>query len=157
MKMLWKLRGSGVLVLRDWRSCYAFVHYDDSPVGSYDEWAIIELTLRGPSVTQMSVNNLASREAGRALWGFPKVLERLRFARIGKLVSFEKSERTVRFRVGRFSVPIALRAWTIQILNGAPVRVPVEVSGRVGFGWRGRQLIVFVENFSLGVFEPQSI
>ena len=157
MKPLWELQGSGVLVLRDWRSCFAFVHYDDSPVGSYDERALIELTLRGPSVTQMSVNNSASREAGRALWGFPKVLEQLRWARIGNLVSFERSGRIVRFRVGRFSVPIALRAWTIQILDGAPVRVPVEFSGNAQLAWRGRQLVIFVGNFSLGVFEPRPI
>ena len=74
MSWKWTLRGSGVLLLRDWRSVAACVHYQSTPVGAYDEFAVIRMTLRGPRVTEMLVTSENSKQAGRALWGFPKEL-----------------------------------------------------------------------------------
>jgi hypothetical protein len=154
MKPLWDLRGSGVLLLRDARRALALVHYDDSPVGGYDEFAVIELSFCGPSVTEISVTSQASRDAGRALWGFPKTLEKLNWKCERRHLIFQSERETFRFRITRFSLPITATAWTNQTLNGRKVRVPVAISGRARIAFRGRQWALFLEEFELQVFPP---
>lgn len=141
--------------MRDARRALALVHYDTSPVGAYDEFAVIELTLRGPSVTEIFVTSAASQKAGRALWGFPKTLENLSWKRNGKHVVFQSERETFRFRIAEFSFPIRAKSWTNQILNGQKLRVPVAISGRAKLAFRGKQWALFLEEFELQVFAPE--
>jgi hypothetical protein len=156
MRALWTLRGAGVLLLRDMRNALALVHYDFSPVGAYDELAVIKLTLRGPSVTEMPVNSPASQEAGRALWGFPKVLENLHWKREERHLVFQSERETFRFRVTNFSCPMRAKAWTNQKLNGQEVRVPCAMTGHARIAFRGKQWALFLEEFELQVFAPEA-
>ena len=91
----WNLRGSALIFLQRastrtaahaafsqvWPSwlprVLALVHYDDSPVGAYDERAVVALTWRGAAVVEMQVNRELSRRGGRENWGYPKTLAQL--------------------------------------------------------------------------------
>lgn len=157
MRALWTLYGSGVLLLRDARRALALVHYDASPVGAYDEFAVIELSFRGPRVTEISVTSAASRDAGRALWGFPKTLENLSWKRSGRHIVFQSDYETFRFRIAKLSFPIRAKAWTNQTLNGRKVRVPCAISGRARIAFRGKQWALFLEEFGLQVFQANDI
>ena len=154
MQSLWVLNGRGVLLLRDATSALALVHYDHSPVGAYDEFAVIELSWRGPSVTEMLVTSEASRQAGHALWGFPKELGNLNWQRNGRRIMFQKEREIFRFRAFGFSFPLRAEAWTNQILNGKNVRVPCAIEGRAKLAFRGKQIAVLLEDFELQVFPP---
>ncbi len=157
MSALWTLRGSGVLLLRDARNALALVHYESSPVGAYDEFAVVEFSFHGPSVTEISVTSEASRDAGRALWGFPKTLERLSWKRSGNHIIFQSERETFRFRIAKISFSIQAKAWTIQTLNARKVRVPCAISGRARFAFRGKQWALFLEEFELQVFPANDI
>jgi hypothetical protein len=154
MRALWTLCGSGVLLLRDTRLALALVHYDSSPVGAYDEFAVIELSFRGPSVMEIAVTSVASRDAGRALWGFPKTLQNLSWRRNGKHIVFRSEHETFRVRAAKFVFPFRAKAWTNQILNGQKVRVPCAASGRARIAFRGKQWALCLEEFELQVFAP---
>lgn len=57
------------------------IHYDDTPVGPYNELALMpgvlwRQMLPGMLISHMLVDNARSRMAGRALWGLPKELAR---------------------------------------------------------------------------------
>ena len=159
MQALWVLRGSGVLLLSDARRALALalVPYEASPVGGSDEFAVIEFSLRGPRVTEMPVNSPASRDAGRALWGFPKTLQKLSWNRKKRHIVFQGERETFRFRIARFSFPISAKAWTNQTLNGREVRVPCRVSGHARIAFRGKQWALFMEEFELQVFPANDI
>ncbi len=154
MQALWTLSGSGVLQAQDAKSATALIHYDSSPVGAYDEFSVIKLSPRGLSVVEMLVNSPASRDAGRALWGFPKELANLSWRRNARRVVFDKNGARFRFRILKFSFRIHARAWTMQQLNGETVRVPCEIAGRAQLAFRGKQWAVFLSNFELRVFPP---
>ena len=154
MQPLWTLNGSGVLLLRDVKSAIACVHYTDSPVGAYDEFAVIEISWRGPSVTEMLVTNEASRKAGRELWGFPKELENLNWQQNATRIVFQKERETFRWRAFKFSFPVRAKIWTSQILNGQNVRVPGAIEGRARIAFRGKQIALLLENFQMQVFPP---
>jgi hypothetical protein len=142
-------------MLRDWRSALALVHYFDSPVGPYNEYAVIELQLGGPSVTEMLVDSIESREAGRELWGFPKELADLQWQSGGTRIMFRRERKYFRFRALGFSIPFRLQASTKQTLDGQRVKVPFELAGEVGLGFRGRQLALVVPEFEMSVFPPE--
>ena len=154
MQALWTLRGKGVLLLRGAKSATACIQYADSPVGAYEEFAIIELSLRGPSVVEMPVTSEASRRAGRALWGFPKELGSLAWRQNGARIEFQKEREIFRFRALKFSFPVRAKAWTNQFLNGQNVRVPVSIQGRARLAFRGKQCALFLESFEMQVFPP---
>ena len=138
----------------DFKSAIACVHYETSPVGAYDEFAVIELSLRGPSVVEMPVTSEASRQAGRELWGFPKELGNLSWRQSAQRIVFQKEGETFRFRSMKFSFPIRAKAWTNQVLNGQNVRVPCAIQGRARLAFRGKQISVLLGNFTLEVFPP---
>ena len=154
MQALWILNGSGVLLLRDMKSALALVHYESSPVGAYDELAVIQLSWRGPSVVEMLVTSEASRQAGRALWGFPKELGNLSWRQNEWRIVFQKGREVFRFRVFGFSFPLRAKAWTNQVLNGQNVRVPCAIEGRARIAFRGQQLALVLEDFQMQVFPP---
>ena len=154
MHALWVLNGSGVLLLRDLKSALACVHYETSPVGGYDEFAVIELSLRRPSVSEMLVTSEASRQAGRDLWGFPKKLGNLHWQQNATRIVFQKGRKTFRFRAFKFSRPVRAKAWTNQVLNGQNVRVPFAIEGRARIAFRGKQVALLLENFEMQVFPP---
>jgi hypothetical protein len=103
----------------------------------------------------MYVDSSQSRDAGRALWGFPKVLSDLQWKSGRSHITFRKEQEYFRVRAVGFSLPFRVRAWTVQVLEGALVRVPVEVSGRAKLGFRGRQLALILEAFEMQVYAPQ--
>lgn len=144
-------------MLRDWKSVRALIHYYDSPVGPYNEYAIIQLKREGPIVTEMYVDSADSQEAGRALWGFPKVLADLEWRSGGSHLTFRKGAEYFRIWAFGFALPVRVRTWTIQVLEGAHVRVPIEVTGRVGLGFRRRQIAFVLEDFEMKVFAPQAV
>ena len=140
--------------MRDLKSAMACIHYDSSPVGAYEEFALIELSLRGPSAVEMPVTSEDSRQAGRALWGFPKELEAMIWNRKGARIEFQKESEKFRFRALRFSFPVKAKTWTNQILDGENVRVPVSIQGRARIAFRGKQIALFLESFEMQVFAP---
>ena len=154
MKPLWVLSGSGVLLLRGVSSALALVHYENSPVGAYDEFAVIELSLRGPSVTEMLVTSEASRQAGRELWGFPKELAKISWRQNPQRIVFQKKGECFCFRSVGFSFPLKVKAWTNQILDGQNVRVPCTIQSRARLAFRGKQIALLLENFEMQVFPP---
>jgi hypothetical protein len=156
MQALWVLRGSGVLLLRSARYALALVHYEASPVGAYDEFAVIKFSWRGPRVIKMPVNSAASREAGRTLWGFPKTLENLSWKRKGRYIVFRRQRERFRFRTTKISFPMRAEVWTNQTLRGQNVRVPCVISGRARIAFRGKQWAWFLEEFELQVFAPEA-
>jgi hypothetical protein len=103
----------------------------------------------------MYVDSPASREAGRALWGFPKELADLEWKSGGSHITFRKEREYFRFRAFGFALPFRVKARTMQVLNGEKVRVPIEVSGRAGLAFRGRQWALVLEEFEMQVFAPQ--
>jgi hypothetical protein len=157
MRALWTLRGAGVLLLCDTPRALALVHYESSPVGAYDEFAVIKFALRGPSITEMAVTSPASQKAGRALWGFPKTLGNLSWSRKGRRLVFQSEREIFRFRITKFSFPVQARAWTNQNLNGQEVRVPIAISGHARIAFRGKQWALFLEGFELQVFAPEAV
>ena len=157
----WTLHGAALLFLdRDNGGkigARVWVHYTDSPVGAYDEMAFAVLTKRGVRVLEMPVTLERSMIGGRAIWGFPKTLENIEYSMLRNRVAVRHRGQTIRARISQFSFPIKLRAWTIQTLDGANVRVPISIRGRVHFAARGRKLGVFIRDFELVVAPPEKI
>lgn len=136
----WKLKGQAAAWLEGF-GLRLWVRYSDSPVGAYDEWALVKLTIRGPSVVEMWVDSENSRRGGRGNWGFPK-----------ELAQFKTDFRGPRgFGI---SFPIRARFWTAQSLDGKTVKVPGEIVGRARLAFRGRQVAICLEEFSLKVEVP---
>lgn len=150
----WYLTGAALL-LPSSRGALALVHYEDSPVGPYDELAIAVPTWRGPRVVTMLVTSDASRRGGRAIWGYPKELSRLDWTRHDRHVIFSHGRRTWRVRVCGPALPLRLRAWTIQTRDGQRVRVPWAVSGRLRLAWQGRRPALLLEPMHLRVEPPK--
>jgi len=155
----WTLRGDAFAFcdrVLDSRLCIrAFVCYTQSPVGAYNEMATANWTKRGPSITEMPVTLQSSMVGGRANWGYPKTLERIEWTRDGNRVFVRARNRTARARISRFSIPISVKAWTAQKLNGVWVRAPFQIAGRAHFAFVGRRLGVFVEDFTMTVWAPE--
>lgn len=156
----WTLRGDAFAfcdrVLDSRLGVRAFVCYTQSPVGAYNEMATANWTKRGPSVVEMPVTLEASMLGGRTNWGYPKTLERIEWTRDGNRVLVRARNRTACVRISRFSILISVRAWTSQKLNGVWVRAPFQIAGRAHFAFFGRRLGVFVEDFSMTVWAPES-
>ncbi len=143
----WILHGEAIAMLASPFSVRLLVNYRDSPVGPYCEHALAQMTWRGPHVFQMSVDLNASKIGGRTIWGFPKTLENLGWKTCENRVEFWRQRQIFRVRKIGPSFPLALSFWTIQNLNGADVRVPGRIRARARFGFRGRQIALFIEDF----------
>jgi len=150
------LTGYAVLFLRGWRGLLAIIHYDSSPVGPYDELAVSILSARGPTVVEMYVNSPASMIGGRAGWGFPKQLARLHCERWGRRLSFRCGNRTKRVRSCGPVFPLRANLWTVQLLEGQRVRVPVSIEGRARLGFQGRRVALILEQFEMTVLPPRA-
>ena len=157
----WTLHGESIAFLdRDETGkigVRAFVKYVDSPVGAYNEMAFAVLTKRGARVLKMPVTLQRSMIGGREIWGFPKSLEHIEYSMSQNRVAARYRGQTIIARVSRFSFPLKMRAWTIQTLDGQDVRVPIALSGRVHFAWRGRKLGACLCDFELTVFAPEKL
>ena len=157
----WTLRGDAFAfadrVLEHRIGGRAFVHYAHSPVGAYNEMAGAVLTRRGVSVIEMPVTLEASMIGGRANWGFPKTLEEIEWTRTGNRVLVRFRNRRVRVRLSSFSFPVAVKAWTVQTLNGNDARVPLTIEGRAHFAFIGKRLGIFLEGFTMTVFAPEKL
>lgn len=153
----WVLHGEAVAFLAPRYRWRLLVKYRQSPVGPYDEHALVILTWRGPSVVQMGVDSEASMIGGRRNWGYPKVLERLFWRSKGKNIVFLRNGKTFRIRKSCLSFPLALPFWTIQQLNGQVVRVPAKLRGKARFGFRGRQLALILDEFEMRFEAPQPL
>ncbi len=155
----WTLRGDAFAFcdrVLDSRLCIrAFVCYTQSPVGAYNEMATATWTKRGPSILEMPVTLEASMLGGRENWGYPKTLEHIEWRREANRVLVRARNRTVRTRISRFSIPISVKAWTAQKLNGVWIRAPFQIAGRAHFAFVGRRLGVFIEDFTMTVFAPE--
>ena len=166
----WDLRGQAIVLpllrLQSGRlliGAQAWVRYDSSPVGPYDEYAVAVLrrvgAKSGPHVVEMAVTSPTSMRCGRANWGYPKTLRALKYLRRGLGVRFEdeggREGRLRLFRLSRFSFPIAALAWTVQVLEGQSVRVPMSVRGRARLCWSRKRLGVCVEDFRFHVAAPR--
>lgn len=132
----------------------ALVHYEQSPVGPYNELALAVLTPRGPSVVQMPVTSPASMLGGRRIWGFPKTLAALNWQRKGEQITFIASKRQWRARAVGPQIPLRLCASSTQQLNGEWVRVPFEIKGRARLAFNGRRMAVVLEAFDMVVHPP---
>lgn len=156
----WDLRGAALLLLEKTGSglrLLALVHYDHSPVGTYDERAVVALTRRGPSVVEMQVNSPASLSGGRINWGYPKTLARLRWQRCGERVVFTAEQKRLCARACGPSFPIRLRAWSAQTMSGRWVRVPFRLRGRARIAFAGPRVALLVEPFELCVLPPHFV
>lgn len=150
----WQLRGKAVAFLASPFSVRLLVHYDESPVGPYDEHALATLTMRGPHVFQMSVNLENSMIGGRSIWGFPKTLESLEWEERGKRIVFRRESKRFRVRVFGPSFPVALPFWAAQQKEGVWLRVPGKMRGRARFGFRGSQLALVLVSFWMEIEAP---
>ncbi len=151
----WILRGEAVAFLASPTSVRLLVHYLESPVGAYDEHALATLTKRGPHVFQMSVNLVESMIGGRAIWGFPKTLEALEWKQNGKRITFAREKQRFRVRALGPTFFLALPFWTAQEKDGVWNRVPGCIKGRARLAFRGLQLALFLESFSMTIEPPQ--
>ena len=153
----WHLTGAAVLLPRGWSTLLALVHYASSPVGPYDELAVSTLTRRGPSVVKMYVTSQASVIGGRKGWGFPKQLGWLRWQRQGRRVAFRAGSREWRVRACGPALPVRARLWSVQVLEGQPVKVPLSISGRMQLAFQGRRIALLIESFEMTVLPPLAI
>jgi len=165
----WNLRGEAIVLpllqVQGGRlliGAQAWVHYASSPVGAYDEYSVALLRVVGgkwgPHVIEMAVSSPRSMICGRANWGFPKTVRALKYLRragdsLG--VRFEDEGRARSFRLSRGWVPFASPAWTVQVLEGKVVRVPMRIRGRARLCWSRRRLGLCVEDFEFRVQGPQ--
>jgi hypothetical protein len=153
---LYKARLKPIHVLgRRLPGALALVHYEHSPVGTYDERAIAVLTWRGPSVVRMQVNSPASMAAGRANWGYPKTLAELSWQHNGRRVQFSTDSQTWRARIVGPAFPLKLRATSTQTLEGKVVRVPIRLKARVRLAFVGWRVGIFLDEFSLHIAAPK--
>lgn len=152
----WHLTGSAALLLSK-SGGVALVHYETSPVGSYEEFARGILTRRGPRVVEMLVTSEASRRGGRENWGFPKELAALSWQKRGARVEFRKSGEVFRFRVCGPRFPVRLRFFCVQTLQNQDVRVPFFIEGGARLAWRGRQIAVLLDDFIFDVEAPEPL
>lgn len=151
----WHLRGEAITYF-DGRGIALLVNYTESPAGAYHEIARVGFTARGPKVVMMAVDSADSRRGGRRNWGYPKTLQEIVWKRRGWRVEVRAKGRVLRWRLGAVRVPMRMRAFTVQRLRGEEVRVPIEVSGRVGLAWRGRQIGIWLDDMRLTVAPPVS-
>lgn len=153
----WHLTGRAAVFLHSWREVQLLVSYDTSPVGPYEEYAIVTVTRRGPSVTVMEVTSEASRLGGRVNWGFPKVVGSLQSGWRQGSWWFRHQEKNCRVRPIGPPMPFRLSAFTVQELSGTPVRVPTRATGSARLAFRGRQLGIFIWRFSVTVLPPSPL
>ncbi|MBW3636050.1 MAG: hypothetical protein KY445_06240 [Armatimonadetes bacterium] len=153
----WILHGEAIVFLASPFRLRLLVNYYDSPVGSYLEHALAEMTVLGPHISQMSVNWEDSRRGGREIWGFPKVLELLRWKRSGSRFEFRRGTEILRLRAWGPHFPLALSFWTVQFLDEEPVRVPGRISGKARLGFRGRQVALILDEFELKIEAPHPL
>jgi hypothetical protein len=149
----WLLRGAAVAFF-DGKGVALQVNYTESPVGPYHETARVGWQRR-PKVVQMRVNSVASRRGGRRVWGFPKTLADITWHERRNRIEVRAKGEVFRWRACGPQIPISLRAFTVQRFRGADVRVPVAVSGRVQFAFRGMQLGVVLHEMKLVVEAPR--
>ncbi len=152
----WHLTGQAVAFLASPLVLRLLVKYRSSPVGPYLEHALAIPTLRGPRVTQMSVDSELSKIGGRTIWGYPKTLEQLSWQRDGDRLIFRRENQTFRLRLWGPMFPLLLPFWTVQTLNGADVRVPAQLKATARLAFRGRQMALFLEEFAM-TFEPPGL
>ena len=156
----WHLAGAATVfpLLRGRRvGVLGLVRYDASPVGPYCELLEAYLTTAGPTVTRMLVTSEASRQGGRQIWGYPKEVAPLTWRNEADgCVTFRHGHKTWRVRPVGPTLPLKLRAWTVQNLNGERVKVPCAVEGRVRLARCGR-LWGAIMTFEMDIEPPQSL
>jgi hypothetical protein len=148
----WILTGSAVALLSS-RGVILLAHYETSPVGAYDEWALGVLTVRGPCIVEMLVTSALSMRGGRENWGFPKQLANLKWTQRGAHVEFCAENDIYRLRACGPRFPLSLRGFCTQTLNGQEVRVPLFLQGKARMAWRGKQIALLIEDFIFEVKE----
>ena len=135
-----------------------FVRYDGSPVRAYCELWEAYPTLLGPTITRMLVTSEASRQGGRLIWGYPKEVAPLVWQdEVDDRVTFRHNRQTWRVRPLGPSLPLKLRAWTVQNLDGQRVKVPCHIAGRMRLARCGRLWGVLLTEFALDVEPPQAV
>lgn len=131
------------------------VHYIQSPVGGYQEHALVRWSLRGPHVFQMSVSSSESRFAGREIWGFPKTCEKLSWHRTRNRIEFHLPERILHIRVFGPRVSLKLPFWTAQERESKWVIVPGKIRAKIRFCRVGRRLGLALEQMELIIAPPR--
>ena len=152
----WTLTGSMALLLSK-RGVEMLVHYESSPVGPYDEWALGVLSFQGPRIIDMLVTSEDSMRGGRENWGFPKRLAALAWNQDEKRIEFQKAREKYRLHAWGPRLPLHFKGVCVQTLNGQNVRVPMAIRGQARLAWRGRQMTLLVENFFFDVDWPQPV
>lgn len=153
----WKLTGDAVVVMASPVTLRALVHYKNSPVGSYQEHALVRPSLRGPHVYQMSVSSRESKDAGRALWGFPKTGEKLRWRRANNHIEFHRADHITHIHLFGPRLPIKLPFWTAQKREGKWVLVLGQVKAQLGLCRVGRGLGFWLEKMELTIAPPRRV
>jgi hypothetical protein len=133
------------------------IHYVDSPVGSYNELAGFTVTGAGPKVVRMWVDSTLSRRGGRRGWGFPKLLAHLQWQDATGRIEYRARHQVWRVRAVGPCITVQLKAWSVQRLRGEDVRVPVCIVGNARLGFRGKQLALLLEDFTLDVLPPVQV
>lgn len=152
----WTLTGNAALLLSK-SGGVALVHYESSPVGSYNEWARGVWTPRGPRVVEMAVTSEDSKRAGRENWGFPKQLESLCWQQHGAHIEFRRDAEIYRLRACGPQFLFRVQFFCVQTLNDQEVRVPFRIEGKARMAWRGRQIALLLHDFVFDVEAPQLI
>jgi hypothetical protein len=176
----WHLRGDAAMFLAVFADGFPlgvrlWVSYSESPVGAYNEYAHGRLKcFRGakrkylwalplPSITLMEVSSHPSKRCGRANWGFPKTWRDLRWDRSGRwehsgrCVRVERGGQREELRLGRWSLPVRLRLWTVQVLEGRAVLVPMKLSCHLRACRNGGNWGLFAEGFDFFVAAPRPL
>lgn len=111
----------------------AFVRYEDSDLGAYNEVAVSLIVRGGVYIHQLPVNQSFTLEAGRTIWGFPKFMAGIDIVEdtegaTCKLV--HDGAHVLTLRVGRGWVPMPLPSLpSYSCLDGAVRRTPWKTSG----------------------------
>ena len=131
------------------------VRYSKSPVGGYQEHALVRWSWRGPHVSQMSVSSRESKIAGREIWGFPKVGEKLSWRRARNHIEFHRDERVIHIHIFGPRVSLRLPFWTAQKRESKWVIVPAKMRAQMRLCRIGRGFGLALENMELNIAPPR--
>lgn len=153
----WVLTGQAACFMQAPFQVRLLVNYEYSPVGPYVEHGLVRWSPGGPHVFQMSVTSPDSVVAGRANWGFPKVLEPLKWHNDGKRIQFSGHGEPVNLKPWGPRLPLKLKFSCIQDLHGQRVQVKGRISARGRLAWRGRQLALLLDGFQMHIEAAQPL
>lgn len=155
----WVLQGIAVVLPCSGRQVRLLVRYEDSPVGSYHESALLQRLPDGWTVVQMAVDNAAAQDAGRSQWGFPKTLAQFHWWQRGERLEIAVRHnplhplegRTWHLRCWGWTFPVRWHTHLYQQRAGQRVRVPMRLQASARLCFSGRHGGLFLDPLHLEV------